>query len=299
MTSNSKKNRVHSEDNPAWLSDLSGRERQIVGLSAAGLIDKAIAIELGITLTTLRTYWVRIRRKTGDMTRPALAVAFVNAQIQDEDFGKQSLSSKLLMSASNDPETLRRAAIYYGTAFQRIEDSLQRVQQVSRILASFPRQSLKVQNETELVSLMTRTFVIEGGYVIAWVGLPQNDSLKTVQVASISSLSGTAPADFNVSWAENERGNGPTGRAIRSSETQVSHDYLVDPSVEPWRKYAEMYGFQSSIALPLISDGNTIGVLSAYAREPNSFDKAEVQILELIANDFAISLAEIRRSTRP
>ncbi len=283
-------------ESPEWLSELSGRERQILGLSAAGLIDKAIAIELGITLTTLRTYWVRIRRKTGDLTRAALAVAYVGAQFQQDDPGQYRLRSKLLMSTSNDPETLRRAAIYYGTAFQRIEDNLQRVLQASKILASFPRQSLYVDTEDELTSLMCRTFVQEGGYVLAWVGLPQNDVLKSVKVASSCSRSEVAPIDFNVSWGDNERGNGPTGRALRTGNTQVSRDYLVDPSVEPWRKLAEMFGFQSSVALPLVSEGKAIGVLSAYAGEPNSFDEPEVRILELIANEFAISLAAIRAS---
>lgn len=298
MTSNNKKCKVPAQEMPTWLGELSGRERQILGLSAAGLIDKAIAIELGITLTTLRTYWVRIRRKTGDITRAALAVAFVRAQFQQQDPGQYSLRSKLLMSASNDPETLRRAAIYYGTAFQRIEDSLHRVLQASKILAVFPRQSLAAQSENELLSLICQTFIQEGGYVLAWIGLPQQDVPKSVQVASSFSKTEVTTADFNVTWADDERGNGPTGRAIRTGKTQVSHDYLVDPSVEPWRKLAERYGFQSSIALPLTQCGITIGVISVYAREANSFDDPEVQVLELIANDFAISLADMRNRTQ-
>jgi DNA-binding CsgD family transcriptional regulator/PAS domain-containing protein len=56
---------------------LSDRERQVVGLAAAGLVDKQIGLELDVTLNTLRTYWNRIREKVGDSSRPALVAAYV------------------------------------------------------------------------------------------------------------------------------------------------------------------------------------------------------------------------------
>ena len=298
MVSRNKDRAVFNEDNPAWLNELSGREREILGLSAAGLIDKAIAIELGITLTTLRTYWVRIRRKTGDLTRAALAVAFVKSQFKQDDPGQASQRSMLLMSVSNDPETLRRAAIYYATAFQRAEDSLLRVTNACKILATLPRQSFRVKTETGLLNLICRAFVEVGDYEIAWVGLPLHDATKSVQIAALATRQNHPVIDFKVSWADDEQGNGPSGRALRTGKSQVSHDYLVDPSVAPWRELAESYGFQSSAAFPLVSQGKTIGVISVYAREPNSFDEPEVRVLELIAHDCAISLSEIRSPTQ-
>ena len=45
---------------------LSPRERKVIGLAAAGMLDKQISPELDISLNTLRTYWTRIREKVGN-----------------------------------------------------------------------------------------------------------------------------------------------------------------------------------------------------------------------------------------
>ena len=59
------------------LESLSQREGEVLSLAAAGYLDKEICRELGISPNTLRTYWVRIRGKMGEVPRSALAVAYV------------------------------------------------------------------------------------------------------------------------------------------------------------------------------------------------------------------------------
>ena len=44
-------------------STLSSREIEVLRLAAAGCADKEIALHLGVSLTTVRTYWDRIRGK--------------------------------------------------------------------------------------------------------------------------------------------------------------------------------------------------------------------------------------------
>jgi DNA-binding CsgD family transcriptional regulator len=53
---------------------LSERERQIVRLGARGLTDKEIADRLAVSITTVRTYWIRLRRKLNASNR-AQAIA--------------------------------------------------------------------------------------------------------------------------------------------------------------------------------------------------------------------------------
>lgn len=48
---------------------LSARETQIARLAAQGLTDKEIARKVGVSITTIRTYWMRIRRKVGASNR--------------------------------------------------------------------------------------------------------------------------------------------------------------------------------------------------------------------------------------
>lgn len=55
---------------------LSEREREILNLASTGFIDKEIANRLNISLTTVRTYWDRLRVKLGASNRThAIALA--------------------------------------------------------------------------------------------------------------------------------------------------------------------------------------------------------------------------------
>lgn len=54
-------------------------------MAAAGMLDKEIGRDLGVSLNTLRTYWQRIRAKTGDATRSALVGMFVQADLGSGD----------------------------------------------------------------------------------------------------------------------------------------------------------------------------------------------------------------------
>jgi len=54
----------------ALMSDLlSSRESDVVRAAAEGLADKEIASHLGLSVTTVRTYWERIRQKLGAVNR--------------------------------------------------------------------------------------------------------------------------------------------------------------------------------------------------------------------------------------
>ncbi|MFQ3587431.1 MAG: helix-turn-helix transcriptional regulator [Fimbriimonadaceae bacterium] len=49
--------------------DLSSRERQILSFAATGLTDKEIARKLDISVSTVRSYWLRLRQKIGGDNR--------------------------------------------------------------------------------------------------------------------------------------------------------------------------------------------------------------------------------------
>jgi DNA-binding NarL/FixJ family response regulator len=48
---------------------LSSQEWRVIRLAAEGQIDKEIAEVMGVSLTTVRTYWERVREKLGGVNR--------------------------------------------------------------------------------------------------------------------------------------------------------------------------------------------------------------------------------------
>ena len=107
-------------------------------------------------------------------------------------------------------------------------------------------------NEMELLRQVCQTVVNAGGYRMVWVGFAQSDEDKTVSpVASAGHGQGYLD-QAAVTWADNERGRGPTGTAIRTGKTVTSQSSLKNPAYAPWRSEGIKRGHASSIALPLV-----------------------------------------------
>jgi PAS domain S-box-containing protein len=62
----------------------------------------------------------------------------------------------------------------------------------------------------------------------------------------------------------------------------------------PWQAQALARGYQASMALPIVLDGQPIGVLGLYAGEANAFDDDAARLLDELANDVAFGLHTLR-----
>ena len=86
----------------AGLELLSPRESQTLARASKGLTDKEIAVRLGVSLTTIRTYWERVFMKTGAVNRASAVAMFVRGRTQDVP----GVPDKPL-----EPDTLLQAAV--------------------------------------------------------------------------------------------------------------------------------------------------------------------------------------------
>jgi PAS domain S-box-containing protein len=138
---------------------------------------------------------------------------------------------------------------------------------------------------------------VEAGYSLAWAGYAENDENKTVRPVSHSGDKGGYLASIDISWADTERGRGPTGTAIRTGKPTICKSSQDDPHYALWQKAAKESNLGSSIALPLVIDGRSIGALNIYAKEPDAFDSEEVKVLTDLADDLAYGISAIRCRT--
>lgn len=144
---------------------------------------------------------------------------------------------------------------------------------------------------------MCRVIVETGGYRIAWIGLAENDTDKPVRTVAQAGYDAGYLKVADISWADDERGRGPTGTAIRTGEVQINSDFAGDPRMEPWKGEALKRGYGSSIALPLREAQRTFGALTIYAHEPAAFSAEEVQLLTELAGDLSYGVVALRANT--
>ncbi len=178
---------------------------------------------------------------------------------------------------------------------KRAEEALRRLNRELQAISDCNQTLLRATDEQSLLEEICRIVCEEAGYRMAWVAYAEHDEAKSVRpVAWIGAEAGYL-ASAGVTWADTERGRGPTGTAIRSGKTCCIQDFATDPRVAPWRESVLQRDFRSSIALPLKDEhANAFGSLTIYSAQPNVFTSEEIRLLEELAADLAFGIITLR-----
>jgi PAS domain S-box-containing protein len=171
---------------------------------------------------------------------------------------------------------------------QRLNRSLRLLSDCNLLLA-------RATDEQALLDGVCRLMVDVGAYMMAWVGIPENDERKLVRPVAKSGFEQGYLESVEISWdGSSELGQGPTGTAIRTGQAAVNQNVLTNPRLAHWREAIRKRGFQASIALPLISEGNMIGALTLYAAAHDAFGPQEVELLEELSRNLAFGVQTLR-----
>ena len=109
-------------------------------------------------------------------------------------------------------------------------------------------------------------------------------------------------ADFGISreaeryWLEHPVpvGRGSTsGRALLEGRAIHIPDVLADPEYRATR-YQELAGYRSTLSVPLLRDGTTIGVFGLGRREPNPFTDKQAELVTTFADQAVIAIENAR-----
>jgi len=180
------------------------------------------------------------------------------------------------------------------TERKRAEVEIAGVNRALRMLSDTNQALIHIADEATLLNEVCRIAVEVGGYRLAWIGFTEHDEVKTLRPLAHAGFDSGYIESAKVTWADNERGRGPGGTAIRTGRPCMARNIPEDTAFAPWREAAIQRGYKSIIALPLISEGQTLGVLGIYSVDTDAFDTKEVEILEEMGNDLAFGITALR-----
>ena len=84
-----------------------------------------------------------------------------------------------------------------------------------------------------------------------------------------------------------------TGRALLEGRAIRIPDVLADPEYRATR-YQELAGYRSTLSVPLLRDGTTIGVFGLGRREPNPFTDKQAELVTTFADQAVIAIENVR-----
>jgi PAS domain S-box-containing protein len=185
----------------------------------------------------------------------------------------------------------------HGELERRVEErtaALRQSNRLLRLLSESNQALVTLDNEQELIRAICQIMHEQGGYRMAWVGYAEQDEERSVRPIAHAGFEDGYLDLLKISWADTERGRGPTGTAIREGRVCQVSDFDTTTPAAPWRKEALRRGYRSSVALPLFADGRPFGALSVYAEEPSAFDAGQVMLLQELAGDMAYGIMALR-----
>jgi len=178
---------------------------------------------------------------------------------------------------------------------KRAEEALSRLNRQLRAISNCNQALLRATDEQSLLQEICRIVCEDADYRMAWVGYAEHDQCKSVRPVAWTGIDEEHLAKLAITWADKERGQGPSGTAIRTGKTCCIQDFATDPGMALWREGGLLRDFGSAIALPLKDENaNTFGSLGIYSAQSNSFTAEEVGLLEELAADLAFGVITLR-----
>jgi PAS domain S-box-containing protein len=290
---------------------LRASEERFIAFAKAAF-EGIVEVEAGRIVDCNEPFAQMVGRTVDELKGMALAelVAEADRGRVDDDLGGSADSfSELVMLRKNGARVLvemqsrsvsadpsRRLKIVRDvTARRQGEETLHRLNRTLLALSRSSQAMFHATSETDYMNEVCRD-IRECGHAMVWIGFAEHDAASTVRPVAHAGFEAGYLETLQLTWAETERGRGPTGTAIRTGRPAICQDMRTDANFAPWQAEALRRGYASSVVLPLIETGKTFGALTIYAREPQAFPPDEVQLLSELADDLAHGITALRET---
>lgn len=151
------------------------------------------------------------------------------------------------------------------TARKIAEGQLARERRAHRVMAECGHILVLATEETAMLESMCRVAVESGGYNQAWIGLPTGDAKRPLHPVAHTGYGGDEPMSTAAPFSDDGRYQGIAAEAFASGETRIARDIANNPQHQRRRERARQLGYQSSIALPLVGEGELLGIMVLHA----------------------------------
>jgi diguanylate cyclase (GGDEF)-like protein/PAS domain S-box-containing protein len=132
-------------------------------------------------------------------------------------------------------------------------------------------------------------------FLTAAVTIPDAET-AWVRVEAASGIAAAPLREARMSVdAGSAEGRGLVGTAYRGMVSAISNDFMHDERTTPWHAQARLIGVASGAAIPIVRDGQALGVMLFYAAEIGAFGADVVALLERMAGNIVFALDNFER----
>ena len=174
-------------------------------------------------------------------------------------------------------------------------ERIQRLDRVHALLSGINSVIVRVRDDQELVQEACRLAIVMGRFRCAWIGIVDR-SAPGLRLAASHGADAGFLAELDATLLRDGFATHGVLRATLDARAplvvnDVEHEGVRFPMLAALRQR----GIRAYAILPLVANGDAIGVMGLYMDGPDSFDAAELDLLNEIAGDIAFGLDHIRK----
>ncbi len=176
------------------------------------------------------------------------------------------------------------------------EEELRIVNRALKVLSSCNKVLIHALDESYLLQNICQTILEVGKYHQVWIGFTKPGEDKAIRIYPMAhnGYEKGYLKTVNLTLEDTKRQFDPVCTAIRTNKPCIVRNIMTNPDYFSLRAEATKLGYSSLIALPLIKDNQTFGVLYINAELPDAFDDEEVEHLIELADDLVYGIVSLQ-----
>lgn len=174
------------------------------------------------------------------------------------------------------------------------EAKIKRLNRIYSVLSGINTTIVRVNDEDELFREACRIAVEHGKFQFAWVGKLDAGG-QVIPVARAGRDDGYLDQINLARCGDGERGCAVIAQTLKDMKPVICNDIASDARMALWQNEALKRGYRSVTVLPLVLEGQAVGVFALYAPEADVFDEEEMRLLIEMAGDISFALDHLNK----
>ena len=181
------------------------------------------------------------------------------------------------------------------TERKRAELAAQRFARMFAALSDTNESIMRVSSAEDLYQRVCEAAVHGGRLKAASICVPHETS-GDAKVVAAAGEGADALRDAKISIDSSTAvGRGLVGTAYRTKAPCISNDFQNDSRTMHWHEAARQAGVAAGVALPLVQNGHTMGILLLHSADKNAFEDDVVQLLMHMGRNVVFALENFKR----
>lgn len=173
--------------------------------------------------------------------------------------------------------------------------NMERLQNMFAALSATNEAILRTRAPGALYQRVCDAAVNSGRFTTTMILKPQPET-GWMEIQAMTSVGEDMMRNYRMSIdASLPEGQGTVGLAYRSGKPSLRNHMISDPRMTPWRERAIKAGIAAVAAVPLMREGQAVGVILFHSKEAAAFDTETVELLERMAENVVFAIDNFER----